>query len=57
MAKGQFWMAELMKEKATEMNEPTMEELMNAAWKKTEKEHRNYVVKRIKRRDKKLDEA
>ena len=38
-------------------NELTMETLMTAAWNETEKEHRSYVAERIKRRNKKLDEA
>ena len=46
MAKGHFWLAEPMKEVGTEMNEPTMEKLVTAAWKETEKELK-----------KKLDEA
>ena len=57
MAKGKFWMEEPMKEIGTELNEPTMEKLISAAWKETEKENRNYVAERIKRRDKKLSEA
>ena len=31
--------------------------LMTASWKETEKEHKNYVAERIKRRNKKLNEA
>ena len=57
MAKGHFWLAESMKESGTEMNEQTMEKLVTAAWKETEKEHKNYVADRIKRRNQKLNEA
>ena len=57
MTKGRFWLEETMKETGTQLNEPTMEKLISAAWKETEKEHRNYVAERIKRRDKKLGEA
>ena len=39
------------------MNEQTMEKLVMAAWKETEKEHKNYVAERIKRRDEKLNKA
>ena len=41
MAKGHFWLAEPMRERGTEMNEPTMEKLVTAAWKETEREHKN----------------
>ena len=57
IAKGKFLMDGLIRETGTEMNEPTMEKLISAAWKETEKEHRNYVAERIKRRDRKLNEA
>ena len=39
------------------MNAQTMEKLVMAAWKETEKEHKNYVAERIKRRSEKLSEA
>ena len=57
MAKGHFSLSEPMKEIGTEMSEQTMEKLMAAAWKETEKEHRNFVAERIKRRNEKLNEA
>ena len=44
-------------ERRTEMNEPTMEKLVTAAWKETEREHKNYVAERIKRRNEKLNQA
>ena len=37
---GSFWLAEPMKEIGTEMNEPTMEKLVTAAGKETEKGHK-----------------
>ena len=46
-----------MKETGTEVNEQTMKKLLTAAWKETEKEHKNYVAERIKRRKEKLNEA
>ena len=46
-----------MKESGTEMNEQTMEKLVTAAWLETEKEHKNYVADRIKRRNQKLNDA
>ena len=39
------------------MNEQTMEKLVMAAWKETEKEHKNCVAERIKRRNEKLNKA
>ena len=46
-----------MREIGTEMNEQTMEKLVMAAWKETEKEHNSYVTERIKRRNEKLNKA
>ena len=57
MAKGHFQLAESMNEMGTEMNEQTTEKLVTAAWKETEKEHKNYVAERIKRRNEKLNAA
>ena len=39
------------------MNEQTMEKLVVAAWKETEKEHKNHVAERIKRRNEKQNKA
>ena len=39
------------------MNEQTMEKLVMAARKETEKEHKYYVTERIKRRNEKLNKA
>ena len=41
----------------TEVNEQTVEKLVMAAWKETEKEHKSYVTERIKRRNEKLNKA
>ena len=56
VAKGHLWLAESMKEIGTETNEQTMEKLMTA-WKETEKDQKNYVAERIKRRNDKLNEV
>ena len=55
--KGHHWLAGPMREIRTEMNEQTMEKLVMAARKETEKEHMNYVAERIKRRNGKLNKA
>ena len=57
MAKGHFWLAQPMKEIGTEMSEQTVEKLVTAAWKETEKEHMNDVAERIYGRNEKLNEA
>ena len=57
MTKGHYWLAGPMREIGTEMNEQTMEKLLMTAWKETEKEHKNYVAERIKRRNEKLNKA
>ena len=57
MTKGHHWLAGPMIETGTEMNEQTMEKLVMAAWKETEKEHKNNVAERIKRRNKKLNKT
>ena len=54
MTDGHFWLAGPI---GTEMNEQTMEKLLMAAWKEPEKEHKNYVTERIKRRNEKLNIA
>ena len=55
--KGHHWLAGPMREMGTEMNEQTMQKLVMAAWKETEKEHKNDVAERIKRRNEKLNKA
>ena len=57
MTKGQHGLAGPMREKGTEMSELSMEERVMAAWKETEKEHKNCVAERIKRRHEKLNKA
>ena len=57
MTKGHHWLAGPMREIGTETNEQTMEKLVMAAWKETEKEHKSYVTERIKRRNEKLNKA
>ena len=57
MTKGHNWLAGPMREIGTEMNEQTMEKLVMAAWKETEKEHKNNVTERIKGRNEKLNKA
>ena len=54
MTKGHHWLAGPMREIGTEMNEQT---IVMAAWKETEKEHKNHVAERIKRRNEKLNKA
>ena len=56
MTKG-HWPAGPMREIGAEINEQTMEKLVMAAWKQTEKEHKNYVAEKIKRRNEKLNKA
>ena len=56
MNKGLYWMADHMKDEGTEMDETTVNRLLQVAWKKTEKEHRAYMTERIKRTHQKLDE-
>ena len=53
VTKGHYWLARI----GTEMNEQTLEKLVMAAWKETEKEHKNYVAERIKKRNEKLNKA
>ena len=57
MTNGHHWLAGPMGEIGTEMNEQTMEKLVMAAWKETEKEHKNYLAERIKRGNEKLNKA
>ena len=57
MTKGHHWKAGRKREIGTPMTEQTMEKLVMAAWKETEKEHKNYVAERIKRRNEKLNKA
>ena len=57
MTKGHHCLAGPVRELGTAMNEQTMEKLVMAAWKETEKEHKNYVAEWIKRRKEKLNKA
>ena len=57
MTRGHCKLVGPMREIGTEMNEQTVEKFVMAAWKETEKEHKNYVAKRIRRRNEKLNKA
>ena len=57
MKKSQNWVADHMKETCTEMHESSMNRIIKVAWNETEKEHRAYVVERIKKTNRKLEDV